>query len=91
MLGNDAVCFCISEIAEIRRLLQNTAATLPNLRAQYDKYKGTGLKREQDSLADLHRSVTRMLDAFPTLLQQLNEYGDPYRLRHAYDTDLYGG
>lgn len=76
MPGNDAVCFCISEIAEMRRLLKNTAATLPNLRAQYDKYKGSGLKREQDSLADLHRSVTRMLDGFPMLLQQLNEYGD---------------
>ena len=76
MSENNGACFCITEIAETKRLFQNTATALPSLRAQYDKYKGSGLKREQDSLIDLHRSVTRLLGVFPALMQQLNEYGD---------------
>ena len=76
MSENNGAYFCLTEIAEIKRLFQNTAATLPSLRAQYDKYKGSGLKREQDSLVDLHRSVTRLIGTFPTLMQLLNEYDD---------------
>lgn len=76
MTENNGSYFCITEIADTKRLIQNITATLPSLRAQYDKYKSTGLKREQDSLIDLYRSVTRLLGIFPTLTQQLNEYGD---------------
>lgn len=76
MSGNDPTCFCITEIAETKKLLLNIAALLPKARAQYEKYKGTGLKREYDSLVDLQRGVKRMLNEFPSLMQQLNEYGD---------------
>ncbi len=42
----------------------------------YDKYKGTGLKREYDALIDLQRIVKRLWETFPLLIQQLNEYDD---------------
>lgn len=49
---------------------------LPKVRAQYERYKGTGLKREHDALVDLQRLVKRLWEEFPALIQQLNEYGD---------------
>lgn len=68
--------FCLKEIAESKQTIGKLREQLPKIRAQYDKYKGTGLKREYDALADLQRLVKRLWDEFPALIQQLNEYGD---------------
>lgn len=68
--------FCLKEIAESKTLILNLSAGLPKIRAAYEKYKGTGLKREYDSLVDLRRAVKRLLEEFPALVLRLNEYGD---------------
>lgn len=68
--------FCLKEIAESKTLILNLSAGLPKIRAAYEKYKGTGLKREYDSLVDLRRAVKRLLEEFPALILRLNEYGD---------------
>lgn len=69
-------CFCLKEIAESRKTIGYLREQLPKIRAQYDKYKGAGLKRELDALADMQRAVKRLWEEFPALIQQLNEYGD---------------
>lgn len=68
--------FCIKEIENSKKLILTIASQLPNIRASYEKYKGTGLKREYDSLDDLKRAVRQLLEVFPALVLQLNEYGD---------------
>ena len=68
--------FCLKEIAESKTLILNLSAGFPKIRAAYEKYKGTGLKREYDSLVDLRRAVKRLLEEFPALVLRLNEYGD---------------
>lgn len=68
--------FCLRDIAESGRVIGQIREQLPKARAQYDKYKGTGLKREADALADIQRLVKRLWEEFPVLIQQLNEYGD---------------
>ena len=68
--------FCIKEIDNSRILIQNLSSQLPKLRYAYEKYKGTGLKREYDTLQDLQKAVNRLLEEFPALVLQLNEYGD---------------
>lgn len=68
--------FCLKEIAESKTLILNLSAGFPKIRAAYEKYKGTGLKREYDSLVDLRRAVKRLLEEFPALILRLNEYGD---------------
>ena len=70
------VAFCLKEISDSKAFILSLASQLPKLREAYFKYKATGLKREYDSLVDLHRAVTRLLEEFPALIQQLNEYGD---------------
>ena len=79
MTGSDEqqqTAFCLKEIAESKTLILNLSAGLPKIRAAYEKYKGTGLKREYDSLVDLRRDVKRLLEEFPALVLRLNEYGD---------------
>ncbi len=79
MTGSDEqqqTAFCLKEIAESKTLILNLSAGLPKIRAAYEKYKGTGLKREYDSLVDLRRAVKRLLEEFPALVLRLNEYGD---------------
>lgn len=79
MTGSDEqqqTAFCLKEIAESKTLILNLSAGFPKIRAAYEKYKGTGLKREYDSLVDLRRDVKRLLEEFPALVLRLNEYGD---------------
>ena len=79
MTGSDEqqqTAFCLKEIAESKTLILNLSAGFPKIRASYEKYKGTGLKREYDSLVDLRRAVKRLLEEFPALVLRLNEYGD---------------
>lgn len=79
MTGSDEqqqTAFCLKEIAESKTLILNLSAGFPKIRAAYEKYKGTGLKREYDSLVDLRRAVKRLLEEFPALVLRLNEYGD---------------
>ena len=68
--------FCLKEIENSKTLILTLASQFPKLRASYKKYKGTGLKREYDSLIDLQKAVKRLLEEFPALVLQLNEYGD---------------
>lgn len=68
--------FCLKEIENSKTLILTLASQFPKLRASYEKYKGTGLKREYDSLIDLQKAVKRLLEEFPALVLQLNEYGD---------------
>lgn len=70
-------CFCLKEIANSKKTIGQLREQLPKIRAQYDKYKGTGLKREFDALSDMQRLVKRLWEEFPALIQQLSEYGDP--------------
>ena len=69
-------CFCLADISTSRRTIGLLREQLPKARAQYDRYKGTGLKREYNALIDLQRIVKRLWEEFPQLIQQLNEYGD---------------
>lgn len=73
MSDTEQTCFCISEIEEAGRLIKTVSTQLPKLRAQFEKYKGTGLKREQDSLIDLQRAVKQLWEVFPKLIQCLHE------------------
>ena len=68
--------FCIKEIENSRTLILNLSSQLPRMRLACEKYKGTGLKREYDTLLDLQKAVNRLLEEFPALVLQLNEYGD---------------
>lgn len=68
--------FCLKDIVESKKTIERLREQLAKVRAQYDKYKGTGLKREFDSLADIQKTVKRLWEEFPKLIQQLNEYGD---------------
>lgn len=68
--------FCLKEIENSKTLILTLASQFPKLRASVEKYKGTGLKREYDSLIDLQKAVKRLLEEFPALVLQLNEYGD---------------
>ena len=68
--------FCLKEIENSKTLILTIASQFPKLRASYEKYKGTGLKREYDSLIDLQKAVKRLLEEFPALVLQLDEYGD---------------
>lgn len=68
--------FCLKEIENSKNLILTLASQFPKLRASVEKYKGTGLKREYDSLIDLQKAVKRLLEEFPALVLQLNEYGD---------------
>ena len=68
--------FCLKEIEASRTLILTISSQLPKLRAVCEKYKGTGLKKEYDSLLDLQKAVNRLLEEFPALVLQLNEYGD---------------
>lgn len=77
MSETEQTCFCLKDIAESGRIIGQLREQLPKAWAQYDKYKGTGLKRELDALADMQRLVKRLWEEFPALIQQLNEYGDP--------------
>lgn len=72
----EQTCFCLAEIAKSRLIIGQLREQLPKVRAQYERYKGTGLKREHDALVDLQRLVKRLWEEFPALIQQLNEYGD---------------
>ena len=65
--------FCLKEIESSKALILTLATGFPKLRAAYEKYKGTGLKREYDSLVDLQKAVKRLLEEFPALILQLDE------------------
>ena len=69
-------CFCLAETAVSRQTIGRLREQLPKARARYDKYKGSGLKRELDAIVDLQKIVGRLWEEFPKLIQQLNEYGD---------------
>ena len=69
------VC-CLKEIENAKTLILTVSGQLPKLRAVYEKHKGTGLKREYDSLQDLQKAANRLLEEFPALVLQLHEYGD---------------
>lgn len=68
--------FCLNDIEESKKVIGQLREQFPKIRAQYDKYRGTGLKREIDALADMQRIVKKLWQEFPKLIQQLNEYGD---------------
>ena len=76
MSKTEQTYFCLRDIAESGRVIGRLREQLPKARAQYDKYKGTGLKRELDALMDIQQLVKQMWKEFPELIQQLNEYGD---------------
>lgn len=76
MNETEQTCFCIADIAASRQTIRRLREQLPRAREQYDKYKGTGLKRERDALVELQKLVKRLWEEFPALIQQLNEYGD---------------
>ena len=78
MPGNEQqqTAFCLKEIENSKTLILTLASGFPKIRASYEKYKGTGLKREYDSLVDLQKAVKRLLEEFPALVLRLNEYGD---------------
>lgn len=69
-------CFCLAETAASRQIIGRLREQLPKARARYDKYKGSGLKRERDAIIDLQKIVSRLWEEFPKLIQRLNEYGD---------------
>lgn len=71
-----STAFCLKEIESSRTLILTVSSQLPKLRALCEKYKGTGLKKEYDSLLDLQKAVNQLLEIFPALVQQLSEYGD---------------
>lgn len=68
--------FCLKEIENSKTLILTLASGFPKLRASVEKYKGTGLVHEYDSLIDLQKAVKQLLEEFPALVLQLNEYGD---------------
>lgn len=69
-------CVCLAETAASRQTIGRLREQLPKARARYDKYKGSGLKRERDAIIDLQKIVRRLWEEFPKLIQWLNEYGD---------------
>lgn len=68
--------FCFKEIESSKNRIVAILEQLPKLRANYDKYKNSGLKAENEALNQVIRYVYMLLDEFPKLLQALNEYGD---------------
>ena len=68
--------FCIEEIAKLKTLISNSATVLPELRADYEKYKGTNSQKEAKAFVDLQLCVKNLLNGFVLLIQQLNELGD---------------
>lgn len=75
-MESEQTLFCLSEISDSKRYLETIAPQLLKLRLQYEKYKGSGLKAEQDSLSELSKTVKKILRHFPSLIQQLSELGD---------------
>ena len=75
-MESEQTLFCLSEISDSKRYLETIAPQLLKLRLQYEKYKGSGLKAEQDSLSELSKTVKKILRHFPYLIQQLSELGD---------------
>lgn len=73
---SEQTCFCLSEIRDSQTVINRISEQLPKIRASYDKYKGTKLKREYDSLLELQKAVKRLWNEFPGLIQRLSEYGD---------------
>ncbi len=76
MNENISEAFCLTDITTAKRRLFTLIQDLPKARTRYDKYKGTGHKREIDSLVDLQCMVKELWDVFPALVQHLTEYGD---------------
>lgn len=68
--------FCLKEIEKSKTVILTLSSQFPKLREAYEKYNGTRVKREYDSIADLLKAVKRLLEEFPALVLQLNEYGD---------------
>ena len=65
-----STCFCLKEIADSKKTIAYLREQLPKVRALYDKYKGTGLKRELDALADMQRLVKQLWEEFPALIRR---------------------
>ena len=57
-MESEQTLFCLSEISDSKRYLETIAPQLLKLRLQYEKYKGSGLKAEQDSLSELSKTVS---------------------------------
>lgn len=74
--SEEQTCFCLSELSESAVLLNTITEQLPKIRVQYEKYKGTGLKKEYDALIDLQKAVKRLWEELPAITLRLTEYGD---------------
>ena len=68
--------FCLEEIATVRNLIANTVLVLPEIRLNYEKNKDKNKKEATKNLQDLQICVRSLLESFPRLIQQLNEFGD---------------
>lgn len=68
--------FCVKELKNIKITAFAIIESLPKLRSKYEKYKGTGLKREQDALADICKAVKALLQSLPVIILRLSEYGE---------------
>lgn len=76
MSENEVTCFCLEELETSRKIIGTIREQLPQIRARYEKYKGTKLKREYDALVEMQKAVKRLWEEFPGLIQRLSEYGD---------------
>lgn len=59
-------CFCLAETAASRQTIGRLREQLPKARARYDKYKGSGLKRERDVIIDLQKLSASCGRSFPS-------------------------
>lgn len=76
MPNSNPTAFCVEELKDAKISLAAIAESLPKLRAKYEKYKGTGLKREQDAKLDLYNAAKDLLYRFPVIISRLLEYGE---------------
>lgn len=68
--------FCLEEIAKVKNLISNTVSVLPEIRLNYESNKDKNKKEATKNLHDLQICVRSLLENFPCLIQQLNEFGD---------------
>lgn len=68
------VAFCLSELSNSKKTLENIVEQLPGLRKSYEKHKST--KKEQDALAALVKAAKRLCEEIAAVVPRLSEYGD---------------
>lgn len=73
---SDSNFFCLEDLDRSAKTIINISGHLPKIREQYEKYKGTGQKREYDAIVDLQKAVKRLWEEFPAVIQLLTEYDD---------------